>query len=215
MRPGGRAGPRTALILAAAGLLGLSPIAWGWGMMGAPMMGGDMPGRMMGSAMAGAAWPRIAATQAEKLGGAAPPGATVDRAQKRISFRTRDVRFWALTSPESGPDMTFRIGGLANPTIEVPRGARVTLQLANADPDTSHGWLLTLAASPFPYMAMMQVPPAFPGAFAMPLGDAGAAGMPYERVSFVASRAGRFTYLCPVPGHAEHGMYGVLVVMAS
>ena len=49
----------------------------------------------------------------------------------------------------------------------------------------------------------------------MPLGDAGAAGMPYERVSFVASRAGRLTYLCPVPGHSEHGMYGMLVVTAS
>jgi plastocyanin len=64
-------------------------------------------------------------------------------------------------------------------------------------------------------MAMMQVPAAFPGAAAMPLGDAGTAGMPYEQVRFVASRAGRYIYLCPVPGHAAHGMYGALVVGVS
>jgi rusticyanin len=174
-----------------------------------------MPGRMMGSMMAGAPWSRVSAAQASALGAAAPPGASVDGAQNRISFRTGDVRFWALASPDRGPDMTFRIVGLAEPTIVVPQGARVTIEIANADLDTSHGWLLIPASSPFSYMPMIQVPPAFSGALAPPLGDAGTAGMPYEGVQFVASRPDRYTYLCTVPGHAARGMYGTLVAGAS
>jgi rusticyanin len=108
--------------------------------------------------------------------------------------------------------MTFRVAGLTNPTIIVPQGAQVRVELVNADNDTSHAWLLTPTAPPFPYMAMMGTPAAFAGSLAPPLGESSGAGMPSETISFTAATPGRYTYLCPVPGHAQRGMYGTFVV---
>lgn len=110
--------------------------------------------------------------------------------------------------------MTFRIAGLANPTIIVPRGATVTVQFVNADSDTSHGWLLTGGEPQLGMMAMMDAA-AFRGAGARPLGDPTAAGLPTETISFSAEATGRYTYLCPVPGHAGQGMHGTLEVTGS
>ena len=181
---------------------------------GAGMMGGGTSGmgKMMGSAMADAPGPRLPESSARTLGDASPTGATVHAAQRIISFQTKDVNLWVLASPDWGTDMTFRIAGLTDPTLIVPQGARVTVHFVNADVDTSHGWLLTSAAPPFSFMAMMSAPPAVSGAFAPPLGDATSAGMPVETVSFIAATAGRYTYLCPVPGHAQRGMYGAFLV---
>ncbi len=181
---------------------------------GAGMMGSGTSGmgKMMGSAMANAPGPRLPESRARTLGDASPTGANVDAAQRVISFQSKDVSLWVLASPDWGTDMTFRIAGLADPTVIVPRGARVTVHVVNADVDTSHGWLLTAATPPFSFMAMMSAPPAVSGAFAPPLGDATSAGMPVETVSFIASLAGRYTYLCPVPGHAQRGMYGAFLV---
>ena len=191
------------------------PAGYAGGMMGTMMggaAGGDAMGQMMGRALAGVAGQPVAPSAATALGNATPAGATIDRAANRITFQTTDVRFVALASPADGPDMTFRIAGLADPTLVVPLGATVTVQFVNADNDTSHAWLLTAAQPPFSFMAMMATPVVFPGAFAPPLGDPTAAGLPSETVSFTAATAGTYTYLCPVPGHAAEGMYGTLVV---
>ena len=192
------------------GMMGGGPSGGG----GAGMMGGGTSGmgKMMGSAMADAPGPRLPESSARTLGDASPTGATVHAAQRIISFQTKDVNLWVLASPDWGTDMTFRIAGLTDPTLIVPQGARVTVHFVNADVDTSHGWLLTSAAPPFSFMAMMSAPPAVSGAFAPPLGDATSAGMPVETVSFIAATAGRYTYLCPVPGHAQRGMYGAFLV---
>jgi rusticyanin len=181
------------------------------GMMGGGMMGSD-PGKAMGSAMVNAPGPRIPAAQAESLGAAAPAGATVDRAANRVVFTTKTVQFAVLGSPPTGRDMTFQIAGLADPTVVVPAGSTVTVRFINADHDEAHGWLLTPARPPFPYMAMMGAPVAFPGAVARPLGDPNAAGMPEESITFRASAGGQYTYLCPVPGHAQQGMFGTFQV---
>ena len=188
----------------------------GSGMMGGGMMGGgNGMGQAMGSALAGRVGQPISPAQATALGGATPTGATVDRATSRITFQTNDVRLAVLASPSDGPDMTFRIAGLVNPTLVVPLGATVTVQLVNADSDTSHNWALTTAQPPFPFMAMMSAPPAFPGAVAQPLGDPTSAGLPSETVRFTASAAGMYTYLCEVPGHAAQGMHGTFQVTGA
>ena len=179
--------------------------------MGGGMMGSD-PGKAMGTAMANAPGPRIPAAQAEMLGAAAPAGATVDPAANRVVFTTKTVRFVVLGSPQTGRDMTFYIAGLTDPTVVVPAGSTVTVRFINADRDEAHGWLLTSARPPFPYMAMMGARAAFAGAFARPLGDPNAAGMPEESITFRATAPGQYTYLCPVPGHAQQGMYGTLQV---
>ncbi|MHB8630985.1 MAG: sulfocyanin-like copper-binding protein [Candidatus Limnocylindria bacterium] len=189
------------------GTPGASAVDW--------MMGGggtaDAMGQRMGRALAGRVGQPISPADASTLGNATPDGATVDRAANRITFDTATVRLAVLASPADGPDMTFRIAGLADPTIVVPRGAIVTVQLVNADSDTSHGWLLTAGQPEVRMMAMMD-PAAFRGAVARPLGDPTAAGLPSETVTFTAEAAGPYTYLCPVPGHAEQGMYGTLEV---
>ena len=125
---------------------------------------------------------------------------------------TETVRLAILGSPSTGRDMTFQVAGLADPTIVVPVGATVTVRFINADHDEAHGWLLTPARPSFPYMAMMGSPVAFPGAFARPLGDPNASGRPEETITFRATVPGQYTYLCPVPGPAQQGMYGTFEV---
>ena len=178
------------------------------------MMGAAGAGTMMGGAMAGSARTVVSAAEAQSLGAAVPAGATVDRAGNRITFTSQDVRLTVLASPDNGPDMTFRVAGLADPTIVVPQGAKVTVQIINADSGTMHGWLLSAVQPPLPYMAMMDAPAAFSGSFAMPLGAPTSAGMPGETITFTASQAGQYTYLCPVPGHAQRGMHGAFDVVA-
>ena len=207
MMGGGSGGYGGMMGQSGAGMMG----GTGVGVMGAGMMDA---GQMMGSAMAGAAGQSISPAEAQSLGDALPAGATADRTANRLVFTTNDVRFTVLASPADGPDMTFRIAGMADPTVVVPKGATVTVQFVNADADTAHGWLLTSARATFPYMAMMADPTAFAGAFAMPLGDPTAAGMPAETITFTASQPGQYTYLCPVPGHAQRGMHGGFEVRA-
>ncbi|MGI8554321.1 MAG: hypothetical protein ACR2PL_26580, partial [Dehalococcoidia bacterium] len=172
----------------------------GAGMMQGGMMGGQDMGKMMGAAMANAPGPRVSPSEAEALGKTVPAGATLDPGNNRITFQTKDVHLAVLAGPEGGPDMTFRIAGLADPTIVVPQGATVTVQFVNADSDTSHGWLLSAAQPPFTSMAMMDARRAFSSSFATPLGNPTSAGMHTETISFTAAAAGRYSYLCPVVG---------------
>lgn len=187
------------------------------GMMGhsaAGIMGGTGAGAM-GTAMAGTNVQSVSTATAQSLGDAVPAGATADRARNRLVFQTPDVHLAVLASPADGPDMTFRIAGMADPTVVVPQGAQVSVEFLNADADTAHGWLLTPGApSSFPYMAMMADPPAFGRSFAVPLGNPTATAMPVETITFTASQSGQYTYLCPVPGHAQRGMHGGFEVTA-
>lgn len=154
----------------------------------------------------------LSASTARGLGDAVPAGASVDHASNRISFSTSAVRLIVVGSPSGQPDETYRIAGMVNPTIEVPKGTTVHLTFINADPDMPHNLLVTRAAPPFGYGVMMQSPVAFPGAATSVLPPAAATSWPAVETSFVANATGTFTYLCTVPGHAEQGMYGRLVV---
>ena len=182
---------------------------------GSHFTGSDAMGGMMGTFLSGAQVPRITRAEAVALGNEVPLGASADRGRNQLVFRTSVVRLTILASPPWGKDMTFRVAGLTNPTIVVPQGAQVRVEFVNPDNDTSHGWLVSSALPPFRYMAMMGTPPAFPGSFAPPLGESYGGGMPSETITFRASASGRYTYLCPVPGHAQRGMYGVFVVAPS
>lgn len=184
------------------------------GRAGGPFAGSDAMGRMMGTFLSGAQVPRITRAAAVALGNAVPSGATADPTKNQLVFGTSRVRLTVLASPPWGKDMTFRVAGMTDPTIVVPQGSQVQVQLINADNDTSHAWLLTRATPPFPYMPMMGTPPAFPGSFAPPIGESSGEGMPTETIAFRADTAGRYSYICPVPGHAQRGMHGVFVVAA-
>ncbi|MGE5288596.1 MAG: sulfocyanin-like copper-binding protein [Micromonosporaceae bacterium] len=182
-------------------------------MMGTSMMGtGHDPGKIMGAAFANAPGPRVSPAQASRLGNQIPAGATVDRAAGRIAFTGPAVRFTVLGSPPGGRDETFRVAGLTNPAITVPAGARVTIQVINADPDTAHGLVITAAGTASSWMPMMTAAPAFGGSAAWFLGNPTSAGMHAATLTFTAASPGHYQYVCPVPGHAAKGMTGSFTV---
>jgi rusticyanin len=204
----------------------LSPSGYQWiiGGNGAPgwMSSGSLPGSMMGTStdpgtimgrlFANAPGPRISAAQTAALGTQVPAGATASRAGNTLTFTTSTVRLTMLASPPGGPDETFRAAGLTNPAIIVPAGARVSIQLINADPGTAHGLVITASEAAATWMPMMTSRPAFTGSALWFLGNPTLAGMHAGTLTFIASISGTYHYLCPVPGHARDGMTGTLTV---
>jgi len=183
----------------------------GWTMTGGT---GD-PGKTMGNWLANAPGARISAADAARLGEQTPAGATIDRTRRRIVFTTTAVHLTALAGPPGGPDETFRIAGLVNPTLVVPVGAQVSIQVVNADPDTAHGLVITAPNAASAWMPMMTAPIAFPGAAVWALGDPTPAGLHTATLTFTASTAGNYDYLCAVPGHAQKGMAGSFLVQGT
>ena len=182
-------------------------------MMGTAMMGGSTdPGTIMGSLFAAAPGPRVSAAQATALGGQVPAGAQVSTAGNTITFTSTTVRLTILASPPGGPDETFRAAGLVNPRIVVPAGARVSIQLINADPGAAHGLVITARDASTSWMPMMTARPAFAGSALWFLGNPTSAGMHEGTLAFTAGTPGTYHYLCPVPGHAQKGMTGTLTV---
>jgi len=186
------------------------------------MRGHVVPGHMMGTAhdpgqVMGALWangpgPRVSPGQAARLGNLIPADATVDRAANRITFTGSSVRLVVLASPAGGPDETFRTAGLVNPAITVKAGARVSIEIINADPDTAHGLVITASHTASSWMPMMTTRAAFPGAALWFLGNPTLAGMHAGTLTFTASHPGTYRYLCAVPGHARMGMAGAFTV---
>ena len=179
---------------------------------GMMMGGGTDPGKVMGSLWANAPGPRVSAAQAAALGGQIPAGAQVDRAANTLTYTTATAALTIVASPSGGPDETFRAAGLTNPRVIVPAGARVSIQLVNADPDTAHGLVVTSAGAAGSWMPMMTARPAFAGSALWFLGNPTQAGMHAGTLTFTASAAGSYQYLCPVPGHAQKGMAGAFIV---
>jgi rusticyanin len=205
-------------------MMGRSGYTWMMGAASAPgwMTGNSLPGFMMGAStdpgqvigrlFAYAPGPRVSSVQAIALGNQVPAGASVDRAANRLTFTTSSVSLAVVASPPGGPDETFRIAGLVNPTIVVPQGAHVSFQLVNADPDTAHGLVISASGAGSAWMPMMSAPPAFPGAALWFLGNPTSAGLHTGTLSFTVGASGSYQYLCPVPRHAQKGMAGALVV---
>jgi rusticyanin len=171
---------------------------------------GQLIGREAGTALAGDSPLTVTAAQVQALGNQVPAGATIDRCLNRITFTATIASFVIEAVPPNNPDMTFRIAGLVNPTVIVPRNAQVRIEYINADHDEAHAFVITSANQPFTFRP--DVPPAFPGAAAGPIGDPTAAGQGARDIAFTASASGVYRYLCPMPGHAEMGMDGNFVV---
>lgn len=94
---------------------------------------GSDPGTVMGTLFAGAPGPRVSAARAQQLGEQVPAGASVNRANRAITFTTADVHLAVLASP-SMPAELFRIAGMTNPAINVPAGAHVTVSRGGQPP---------------------------------------------------------------------------------
>jgi rusticyanin len=189
----------------------------GWmrgGTLPAVMMGGPAgtdPGTVMGTLFANAPGPRVSPAQAAALGSQVPAGASVNRAARTITFTTTTVDLAVLASP-SMPAESFRIAGMTDPTVSVPAGAHVTIELVNADADMAHGLVIMPPGAARSDMPMMTASPSFTGAALWFLGKPTAAGMHAATITFTAATPGSYQYLCPVPGHAEEGMAGTFTV---
>jgi rusticyanin len=177
------------------------------------MMGtGTDPGKFMGRLWANAPGPRVSPGQATALGSQIPAGARIDRAARTITFTTSGVHLAAVASPAGGPDGTFRIAGMVNPTVVVPAGAKVSIEVINAGPDTAHGLVISASDGRSSWMPMMTDRPAFTGSALWFLGNPTSAGMHTGTLTFTAATPGTYHYLCPVPGHAQKGMTGTFTV---
>ena len=167
-------------------------------------------GKIWGVAFRGQASSYEPLSRAETEADATPAGASVDRRSNTIRFTTGSPLISLVANPPNRRDMAFRSAGLENPTIEVPRGAVVTVRFVNADSDSAHGWLLL---DPIVQLGRsVHGPRAFPGAYARILGDPTSQGQPLETIRFHATAAGTYRYECPLPGHASMGMQGSLIV---
>lgn len=87
----------------------------------------------------------------------------------------------------------------------MPQGTRVTMVVVNVDTDAYHGLTLTSAASPYPYSVMPMMMSSLATTGALPPSSSGFAS---QQVSFTVN--GWLHYVCPVPGHAQSGMYGLI-----
>jgi rusticyanin len=170
------------------------------------------PGKVMGALFANAPGPRASPSKATQLGNEIPTSATVDTAQHRITFSGASAQLVVVASPSGGPDETFRIAGMVNPAIEVSAGTRVSIEVVNADSDTAHGLVVTATGTRSSWMPMMTTRSAFTGSALWFLGEPTSAGMHAGTFSFTAATPGTYEYLCPVPGHAQKGMFGIFVV---
>jgi rusticyanin len=193
---------------------GLDAPAWmrGSALPGYMMGTSSDPGKVMGALFANAPGTRVSPAQTASLGSQIPAGATVSRAQHRITFSGTTVRLVILASPAGGPDETFRIAGLVNPVVVVKDNARVSIEVINADNDTAHGLVITAGGARSSWMPMLTASPAFTGSAVWFLGNPTSAGMHAATLSFTAGTPGTYRYLCPVPGHAQEGMTGTFIV---
>lgn len=185
----------------------------GTGMMGGGYgaYSGTGMGQVMGRVLANASGPRVSTARAAADATAVPPGASVDAAHNRLTLTGNTLTLVAGTNEKNM--YTFEAAGLTNPEIVIPVGAHVTLRLINADTDMAHGIVITTTgAADTSWMPMMTSTAAFPGAAIWALGEATDSGAPTATTSFTAVTPGTYTYLCPIPGHTQQGMYGTLTV---
>jgi len=100
---------------------------------------------------------------------------------------------------------SFVVGNVTNPTLVIPLGARVTMVVVNVDTDAYHGLTLTYAAPPYAYNVMPMMMGSLASTGVLPPSSS-SGGFAAQQVSFTVS--GDAYYVCPVPGHAQSGMYG-------
>ena len=205
--PGSHSLPASGSPSRAAGSLPKTGAAAGPAVSADPAASSDPAAFYAGRAMAGNGDSAVSLAKAESLANEIPAGAQVGTTDRTIRFTARDVCFVVVASPPSA-DMKFRTAGIDDPTIEVPAGARVTVEFINGDSDMAHMWILGAGAG-----SQSGVDGNGAVAAARPLGDPTAAGQPLETITFTAPAAGEYHYYCAFPGHAAQGMLGHFEVL--
>ncbi len=138
----------------------------------------------------------------------------VDAATNQIRYTTQDVTLVAVGAPPGHEGEYWQIDGRVNPTVIVPAGAHLMVEVINGDPDMPHGWELTTSAPPYGQTPMMG---GMRGGMAMnatmaPLPAAHNNQWPMGALNFTAPPSGVYYYICQVQDHAQEGMWGKLIV---
>ena len=145
------------------------------------------------------------ATEADATAPAAIPAGwiVVDDAARTVTVN--------LVAGETDANNRWNFNGYANgeTTVVVPVGYTVTVNFENRDPVHHHGvGVLERAASYPPFFD--EAVPAFDGAItpnATSMTEATAPGGGTGSFTFVASEAGEYALVCPVPANAVTGMW--------
>jgi rusticyanin len=136
--------------------------------------------------------------------------ATVDKISNTITYAGKTLKIVMFAGPPEYADEKFVIGGLINPTLRIPQGANVTMEIINEDNGMPHGVVITSANPPYASTVMMRW--IYPGTSISPIPEASSSGYPATQASFVVSEAGTYYYLCQYPVHAAVGMYGQIII---
>ncbi len=131
---------------------------------------------------------------------------TISGDKKTLTFTEKAITFVVETGPDDDM-LSYRIAGLRNPTVVLPRGAVVTVLFVNRDGDMTHDLRFTAAHAPFP-----MEPNRKDSVGSATLVHADKSVQHAEQFTMRAEKAGDYAYLCTVKGHAKGGMFGVLQV---
>ena len=101
--------------------------------------------------------------------------------------------------------MTWEIDGLVNQTLFIQPGATVYVTLVNPDWGYMHGFEVTKTTPPYSQTPMMTADHVF---MLQALTNARYHVIEGE----MTLQSGTYYYICPVPGHAQSGMFGRLNV---
>ncbi len=181
----------------------------------AGMMGGGVDaGAVMGSLWANVPGEKISPLGATSFSGVLPRGAKINPTSDRIAVSEATANFTLLAGPSTLRSDGFEITGLTNPTIAVPTGSQMRIELVNRDGNSAHRLLISTGTATQLWVPMMTAIPYFSGSALRLHGDATSSGMHLGQLGFRANMPGSYRYFCPIPRHAQDGMMDSFTVTA-
>ncbi len=148
-------------------------------------------------------------SQAQVTAGMKTVTGTVSPDRKMIAFTDKTARLLAVTGPDNDM-LSYRMDGLRNPTIVVPKGATLDVLFINTDDDMFHNIRFGAGRASWPADASPLLKTSV-GTPPLPHGT-DAARHAEETVLRVPLAPGKYAYFCTVRGHAQGGMVGQIIV---
>lgn len=136
-----------------------------------------------------------------------PGKVSVDK--KSLTFVQKTIRLVTVTGPDSDM-LSYRIDGLRNPTLIVPKNATLKMLFINTDGDMFHNIRFGAWRAAYPAVAdallktSVGTPPLPHGTETLHHAE--------ELTLRVPSKPGKYAYFCTVRGHAPGGMWGTVLV---
>lgn len=151
-------------------------------------------------------------TVSEATATAALQGATpgkVSGNKTTITFAQKTIRLVAVTGPEKDM-LSYRVDGLRNPILVVPKSALLKVLFVNTDGDMFHNIRFGTSRASFPNAADALIKSSV-GTPLLPHGTE-TSHHAEELTLRAPSVPGKYAYFCTVRGHAQGGMWGTILV---